>query len=126
MEEKNIGRFLGLVNSARKSLSAGDLAVVRDFAELLLNEFPESEEGWLVLASISDPENALAYLEKALRVNPDSQATHQAIRLITGQFLYGDQNVPEIPKILTLEDTQPIKVDDINAHGDDLTEKLDY
>jgi len=41
-------------------LSAGDLAVARDFAELLLKEFPESEEGWLVLASISEPENALA------------------------------------------------------------------
>ena len=119
MEEKNIGRFLELVISARKSLSAGDLAVARDFAKLLLKEFPESEEGWLVLASISESENALAYLEKALRVNPDSQAVHQAIRLITGQFLNGDQNVPEIPEVLALDDTQPIKVNDINANGDD-------
>ena len=125
MEEKNIGRFLELVISARKSLSAGDLAVARDFAKLLLKEFPESEEGWLVLASISESENALAYLEKALRVNPDSQAVHQAIRLITGQFLNGDQNVPEIPEVLALDDTQPIKVNDINADGDDSTARFD-
>ena len=125
MEEKNIGRFLELVKSARKSLSAGDLAVARDFAELLLKEFPESEEGWLVLASISEPENALAYLEKALRVNLNSKAAHQAIRLITSQFLNGDQNVPKIPKFLALEDTQPIKVKDINANGDDSAARFD-
>ena len=125
MEEKNSSRFLELVNSARKSLSAGDLAAAGEFAELLVKEFPKSEKGWLVLASISKPEKALAYLENALRVNPNSQAARQAIRLITGQLLNGDQTVAEIPEILALEDTQPIKVNEIIADDEDSVAILD-
>jgi hypothetical protein len=123
--EENSGRFLELVTSARQSLSVGDHATAGDFANLLLKEFPKSEEGWLVLASISEPEDALGHLEKALRINPGSQAARQAIRLITRQVLDGNQIVIEIPEILPLDDTQPIKINEINADDFDLAVELD-
>jgi tetratricopeptide (TPR) repeat protein len=40
----------------------------------------------LILASLSKPEQALAYIENALRANPDSKAAHKAIRLVYSQM----------------------------------------
>lgn len=110
MRDQNAVRFHELVESARQSLSAGDQADAREYAELLLLEFPKSEVGWLVLASISEPEKALEYLENALRLNPDSQSAHQAIQLITSRIIKVNHSVVEIPEVQPLDDTQPILI----------------
>lgn len=110
MEVKNFSRLQELVTSARKALAAGDRTDARQYAETLIAEFPKSEEGWLVLASISNPEEALIHLENALRVNPGSQAARQGIRLVTSQILKEKKSVEEMPKKPVLEDTQPIKI----------------
>lgn len=113
MQDQSASRFHELVKNARQSLSEGDQADTWKYAELLLLEFPKSEEGWLVLASISEPEKALEYLENALRLNPDSQAARQAIRLITSRIINVNHTVAEIPEAQPLDDTQPILIREI-------------
>ena len=115
MEEKNIVKLQELVSNARKALAAGDRMSVRQLGEMLIAGFPKSEEGWLVLASISEPEEALTHLENALRVNPGSQAARQGIRLVTSQFLKENQAVEGIAKNRGLEDTQPLKVNEYSV-----------
>lgn len=115
MEGNTISKLQELVSNARKALAAGDRISTRQYGEMLIAGFPKSEEGWLVLASISEPEEALTHLENALRVNPGSQAARQGIRLVTSQFLKENQSVEEITKKRELEDTQPIKVNEYSV-----------
>ena len=59
----------------------------REHAEKLIHDYPKIEEVWLILAYLSDPRQALLYLEQALPVNLSSQSAWQGIRLTTSQMI---------------------------------------
>lgn len=116
MKNKTDDRFNQLVDSAKEALQTGDGIKTRQFAESLLAEFPLSEEGWLLMAAISQPGDALAQLEKALRINPKSETARQAIRLVAHNMLRDNSSNPIKQP---LKDTQPIKVGEKEISSED-------
>jgi hypothetical protein len=125
MEKNNINRFQDLIASVRKSLAAGDRSGIRLYADALIAEFPKSEEGWIILASVSEPEEALTALENALRINPDSQAACQGIHLVSRQIFKENKSAEEIPEKPVLDETQPLIILEQKYFGVPLEDESD-
>lgn len=75
-----------LINQARiisqdalRALKRGDKGSARRLAEDAILLAPELEQPWLILAAFSSPEDSLAYVQKALQINPDSTAAKKAL-----------------------------------------------
>lgn len=66
--------------AARAALERGDRAEARRMARLAASLAPQTEAPWLFLAATSEPRPALAYLARALEINPHSKAARKAIR----------------------------------------------
>jgi len=73
-----------VLQRAYQAVRAGDRAQARRWATIATHLAPELEDPWLILAGVSAPEESLAYLKKALEINPASprarQGMHWAIR----------------------------------------------
>ena len=79
-----------LIVKARESLRRGDKASARQMGERAAFLAPEMEDVWLVLAaSDSNPKDALAYAQKALRINPHSTRAHRAVEWASGRLNQG-------------------------------------
>ena len=78
-----------LLQEAYQALQKGDRRHARRLAEQATLKAPEREEPWLLLAAVASPEASLAYLNKALEINPESerarQGMHWAIQRIRAQ-----------------------------------------
>lgn len=76
-----------LVTKAREALRRGDKESARGLGEKAALLMPEMEDAWLVLAaSDPNPEDALAYAEKALEINPESSRAHRAVEWAQGRL----------------------------------------
>src|SRR5215510_2939729 len=84
------------VIKARESLRRGDKTTARQSGERAALLAPEMEDVWLVLAaSDPNPQDALAYAQKALSINPQSTRAHQAVQWTSGRLKQaGALNVP--------------------------------
>ena len=72
---------------AREALRRGDKDTARDLGEKAALLVPDLEDAWLILvAADSNPEDALAYAQKALELNPESQRAHKAMEWATKQL----------------------------------------
>lgn len=72
---------------ARDSLRRGDKASARKLGEQAALFAPEMEDAWLVLAaSDPDPQDALAYAQKALELSPQSTRAHKAVEWATARL----------------------------------------
>ncbi len=69
-----------LILKAREALRRGDKPSARQFGERAALLMPDMEDVWLILAA-SDPnsQDALAYAQKALKINPQSSRAHRAV-----------------------------------------------
>ena len=114
------------IQQARHALSQGEEDRAREFALLAMADPAQEEQAWLVLASLSEPQQALLYVENALKVNTNSQAARKAIRLVYSQMAakeededQGEVQLPSslVPPINPLEDTAPIPVVDAAREG---------
>jgi lipoprotein-anchoring transpeptidase ErfK/SrfK len=65
--------------NARKAFRDGDKHSVRRWAVKAASLNPEAEEPWLLLAAIAQPRASVAYLEQALKINPNNQRAVQAL-----------------------------------------------
>ena len=65
---------------AHRALERGDRAEARRHARQAARLVPGHEAPWLYLAAASEPRAGLAYLAKALEINPKSRAARKAIR----------------------------------------------
>jgi lipoprotein-anchoring transpeptidase ErfK/SrfK len=75
------------VVKAREALRRGDKESARDLGEKAVLLIPDLEDAWLVLvAADSNPEDALAYANKALELNPQSTRAHKAVEWATAQL----------------------------------------
>src|SRR5512142_2519649 len=75
-----------LVIKAREALRRGDKPSAWKMGEQAAMLSPEMEDVWLILAaSDSDPNEALAYAQKALEINPSSTRAHKAVEWATDQ-----------------------------------------
>jgi lipoprotein-anchoring transpeptidase ErfK/SrfK len=76
-----------LVVKAREALRRGDKASARALGEQAALLMPDMEDVWLVLAA-SDPnlQDALAYAQKALEINPQSTRAQRAVEWASGRL----------------------------------------
>lgn len=67
------------VQKAYTALQSGDKHNARRWAVFAVQAAPGLEEAWLILAACSTPRASLAYLQRALEINPASQRARQGI-----------------------------------------------
>ncbi|HSJ88497.1 MAG TPA: L,D-transpeptidase family protein [Anaerolineales bacterium] len=69
-----------LIVKAREAMRRGDKASAWKMGEQAALLAPDMENAWLILAaSDPDPDEALAYAQKALQINPSSARAHKAV-----------------------------------------------
>jgi hypothetical protein len=102
-----------LIQAAYKALREGDRTTAYDSAQSVIEETPDSEQAWLILASLNEGEQSLRCLENALRANPDSQAARKAIRLVVKQMAGKDRKSIPDQAGARLSDTSPIPIEKI-------------
>jgi lipoprotein-anchoring transpeptidase ErfK/SrfK len=69
-----------LIVKAREALRRGDKPAARQLGEQAARLMPDLEDVWLVLAaSDPNPQEALAYAQKALKINPQSTRAERAV-----------------------------------------------
>ena len=75
------------VAKAREALRRGDKEIARDLGEKAALLVPDFEDAWLVLtAADSNHEDALAYAQKALELNPESVRARKAVEWAQGKL----------------------------------------
>lgn len=76
-----------LVVKAREALRRGEKETAWALGEQAVTLVPDMEDAWLVLAaSEPDPQDALAYAQKALELNPSSTRAHKGVEWARGQL----------------------------------------
>ncbi|MFO7584262.1 MAG: hypothetical protein R6W69_05990, partial [Anaerolineales bacterium] len=68
------------IQKAYTALKNGDRRTAHHWAAFAVQAAPGLEEGWLMLAACSSPRASVAYLERALEINPNSLRAHQGLR----------------------------------------------
>jgi lipoprotein-anchoring transpeptidase ErfK/SrfK len=66
--------------NAQQALQRGDRPAARRWAEKAVALVPDSEEPWLILAAVASPRASVNYLERALRINPQSQRANKGMQ----------------------------------------------
>jgi lipoprotein-anchoring transpeptidase ErfK/SrfK len=69
-----------VLSAARKALRSGNKVEARRLARLAVRLDPYLEDAWLLLAGVSSPMAGLAYVARALEINPKNSSARKAIR----------------------------------------------
>lgn len=72
--------------NARRAVQQGDRQAARRWAEIAAAVCPDLEEPWLILAAVGSPRASVAYLERALRINPQSERARQGMHWAAGRL----------------------------------------
>jgi len=91
---------------AHKALQRKDRDQSRYWAVLASKTHPELEEPWLILAAISEPNDSIGYLKKALQVNPSSQRARKGMHWAVQRLRSAQSPTPAA----ALSDTQPLPI----------------
>src|SRR5512141_2026690 len=92
----NIIEAREFIAKARDALKSGDKETARDLGEKAALLAPDMEDAWLVLtAADSNPEDALAYAQKALELNPTSLRAQKGVEWAMGKLKQAQAN-PEL------------------------------
>jgi lipoprotein-anchoring transpeptidase ErfK/SrfK len=76
-----------LIVKAREALRRGDKSSARQLGERAAPLMPDMEDVWLVLAaSDPNPQDALAYAQKALEINPQSTRARRGVEWASGRL----------------------------------------
>ena len=76
-----------LIAKAREALRRGDKTSARQMGARAAHLAPDMEDVWLVLtAADPDPQDALAYAQKALHINPQSTRAQRAVEWATDRL----------------------------------------
>jgi hypothetical protein len=67
------------LHNARRALQKGNQNEARRWAQRAAALAPQSEEPWLLLAALAEPRASLAYLKRALEINPESQRARKGM-----------------------------------------------
>ncbi len=84
----SIDDFQVAIRRAQEAIQHGDNVEARRWAKRALLLEPEREEGWLLLARLGSPRASVAYLNRALEINPQSKRARQGM-------LWADQRLRE-------------------------------
>ncbi len=110
-----------LIKKAFSLLKSGEKAKARILAKKAADLSPDNEQAWLILASLSKSDQALFFLENALRANPESEAAKKGIRVIFEEMATKSKKAEAIMEKpveyfgeteppVRLEDTSPIPI----------------
>lgn len=77
--EPRIQAAFQALQQAQNARKQGNKTQARRHAEQALRLAPEREEPWLMMAALASPRASVAYLEKALEINPTSQRARQGM-----------------------------------------------
>jgi lipoprotein-anchoring transpeptidase ErfK/SrfK len=76
-----------LIVKAREALRRGDKSSARQLGEQAALLMPDTEDVWLVLAaSDPEPQDALAYAQKAMKINPQSTRARRGMEWASNQL----------------------------------------
>jgi lipoprotein-anchoring transpeptidase ErfK/SrfK len=78
MTPNQIAAFKAL-EQAQQALKRGEKHLARQFAEQAARLAPELEEVWLMMAALGTPHGSVAFLERALQINPQSERAHKGM-----------------------------------------------
>ncbi len=65
--------------NARRAVQKGDRQAARRWAEMSAALYPDLEEPWLILAAVASPRASVVYLERALRIHPNSERARKGM-----------------------------------------------
>ena len=68
-----------ILEQAQLALKSGDKNAARQFANQAAQLAPELEEVWLIMGALASPNGSVAYLEKALAINPQSERAKKGL-----------------------------------------------
>ena len=68
-----------VLKQAREALQRGEKHEARYWAQIAASMVPNAEEPWLILAAVANPRASIAYLERALEINPKSERAQEAL-----------------------------------------------
>ena len=108
----NIIEARDFIAKAREALKSGDKETARDLGEKAALLAPDMEDAWLVLtAADSNPEDALAYAQKALELNPSSVRARKGVEWAMGRLKQAQAgNVASVPSVYSETPVpQPVK-----------------
>jgi len=72
--------------NAQRAGQRGDRQAARRWAEKAVALCPDLEEPWLILAAVASPRASIAYLERALRINPHSERARKGMHWAVGRL----------------------------------------
>jgi lipoprotein-anchoring transpeptidase ErfK/SrfK len=97
--------------NASQAMQHGDRQAARSWAEKAAAAAPDKEDPWLFLAALSSPRASIAYLERALKINPQSERArkgmHWAASRLRKEKAADSFNVQTRPNQVVPEPTQP-------------------
>lgn len=67
------------LEQAQQARKAGDKRLARQYAEQAAHLAPELEEVWLMMAALASPRASIAFLERALQINPHSERARKGM-----------------------------------------------
>jgi len=102
---------LALVN-ARVALQNNNRMEARRWAAHAAKLAPDSEEAWLILGAVSSPAASLAYIQRALEINPQSDRAVKGMQWAL-QRLQSQPISVEPPRMYSKQDTQPVKISEV-------------
>ena len=79
INELNRQEAQNALNQAAQAFRRGDRTQARRWASLAARLDPQNEKPWLILAGLASPQASVAYLNKALELNPNSQQARQGM-----------------------------------------------
>jgi hypothetical protein len=68
-----------VLEKAQQALKRGERHLARQYAEQALRLAPELEEPWLMMAALATPRGSVAFLERALQINPQSERARKGM-----------------------------------------------
>lgn len=109
MNDPNSIDFKMALLNARAGLQQHNNMEARRWALKAARLFPDNEEPWLILAAISNPTASVAYLQRALAVNPQSERAAKGMQWALQRLsqVSIENSVPPIS--ISKEDTKPVK-----------------
>ena len=72
--------FRQAIENALQSLRNGDRHTARRWAEYAVTLNPNVEEPWLLLAGMANPRSSVGYIQRALKINPNSETARRALQ----------------------------------------------
>ena len=78
MEPNQLAAF-NLIEQAQQAMKKGDYSKARPLAAQAAQSAPELEEVWLIMAALASPRGSVAYLQKALEINPQSERAQKGM-----------------------------------------------